>query len=197
MRPSRSSRRSLQDAAITRTAAPRSFAGQGASVVAFAMTLFETDRRAGSTHRAGRSASTGWQCAAEATSFRAPANAREARSLNRPQRHADSCTVRPYRPRRRPQRFADRLLSRRRFYGENKKGRHAAAFDREILPPTLDKLVTSDPDRAARVLDALVPEGAHVVPQDDIPELGPGGQIDVSIRELEALAGDRAASLAR
>jgi hypothetical protein len=65
------------------------------------------------------------------------------------------------------------------------------------LSKALDKLVTSDPDRAARVLEALSPDGASVVPQDDFPDLGPGGDIDVWIRELETLAGDRSASLAR
>ena len=59
-----------------------------------------------------------------------------------------------------------------------------------------DKLVTSDPDCAARVMEALSPDGACVVPEDDMPELGPGGDIEVWIRELETLAGDRAASLA-
>jgi hypothetical protein len=65
------------------------------------------------------------------------------------------------------------------------------------LSKTLDKLVTSDPDCAARVLEALSPDGACVVPEDDIPEFGPGGDIEVWIHELETLAGDRAASLAR
>jgi hypothetical protein len=64
------------------------------------------------------------------------------------------------------------------------------------LSKALDKLVTSDPDRAARVLDALSPDGARIVPLDDIPELGPGGDIEVWIRELETLAGDRTTSLA-
>jgi hypothetical protein len=60
----------------------------------------------------------------------------------------------------------------------------------------IDKLVTSNPDRAARVMEALSPDGASVLPEDDIPDLGPGGDIDVWIRELETLAGDRTASLA-
>ena len=63
------------------------------------------------------------------------------------------------------------------------------------LSKTLDKLVTSDPACAARVLEALSPDGACVVPEDDIPESGPGGDIEVWIHELETLAGDRAASL--
>ena len=62
------------------------------------------------------------------------------------------------------------------------------------LSKALDKLVTSDPNRAAKVLEALSPDGDCLVPQDDIPDLGPGGDMEVWIRELEALAGDRTAS---
>ena len=69
---------------ITRTATPLSFVGQDASVVEFALTLFETDRRAGSTLVAGRLVLTGWQYAAEWTLFRTPANDRKARSLDQP-----------------------------------------------------------------------------------------------------------------
>jgi len=117
------------NAAITRTATPFSFARQGASVVAFALTLFETDRRAGSIPLAGRLVSTGWQYAAEETLVRTPPYDRKARSLNQPLRRTDSCTVRPCRPPAvAPSGVADTRLSRRRFYGENKNGRHAVVL---------------------------------------------------------------------
>jgi hypothetical protein len=55
------------------------------------------------------------------------------------------------------------------------------------LSKALDELVTSDPERAARVLEALTPR--EDVPQGETAEPASGGDIDLWIRDLEALAG--------
>jgi len=57
------------------------------------------------------------------------------------------------------------------------------------LSKALDQLATSDPDCAARVLEALSPNGAGAGPHDDVPKASPAGDIEVWMHELQMLAG--------
>jgi hypothetical protein len=57
------------------------------------------------------------------------------------------------------------------------------------LSKSLDKLVTSDPERAAKVLEASSPRAASLIPNDETPELGKDDDVDGWIRDLELLAG--------
>jgi hypothetical protein len=60
----------------------------------------------------------------------------------------------------------------------------------ESLADALDRLTTCDPDRAAKVLDALTPREPTAVPHDELE----GGELEELIRQLEVLAGEYARS---
>ena len=56
----------------------------------------------------------------------------------------------------------------------------------EALSDALDRLVTADPDRAAKVLDALTPRDPTMVPQDELGD----DEMEELIRQLGVLAGE-------
>jgi hypothetical protein len=57
------------------------------------------------------------------------------------------------------------------------------------LSRAVDNLVTSDPERAAKVVEASSPREASLILNDEIPELGTDDDVDGWIRDLELLAG--------